>query len=103
MCPTYGGGACGGDVLLMIMIMMTMSTRQIGKAVIASSLSLDAPKHIFLMLFMLVDRQDSASFFKVPSFRRYSSVYGRYSSMCMEAQLWYAPPSHSAWIVIDCW
>lgn len=37
---------------------------QIGKAVLASSLSLDAPKHIFLMLFMLTDRLDPNSFFK---------------------------------------
>lgn len=40
-------------------------SRQIGKAVLASSLSLDAPKHIFLMLFMLTDRLDPNSFFKV--------------------------------------
>lgn len=39
--------------------------QQIGKAVLASNLPLDAPKHIFLMLFMLTDRLDPRSFFKV--------------------------------------
>ena len=38
---------------------------EIGKAVLASNLPLDAPKHIFLMLFMLTDRRNPASFFKV--------------------------------------
>ena len=38
---------------------------EIGKAVLASNLPLDAPKHIFLMLFMLTDRHNPASFFKV--------------------------------------
>jgi len=38
---------------------------EIGKAVLASNLPLDAPKHIFLMLFMLTDRHNPSSFFKV--------------------------------------
>lgn len=37
----------------------------VGKAVLASNLPLDAPKHIFLMLFMLTDRRNPSSFFKV--------------------------------------
>ncbi|EWM25607.1 set domain containing protein [Nannochloropsis gaditana] len=36
----------------------------VGKAVLASNLPLDAPKHIFLMLFMLTDRRNPSSFFK---------------------------------------
>lgn len=40
-------------------------TWQVGRAVLASNLELDAPKHIFLMLFMLIDRKDPNSFFKV--------------------------------------
>ena len=40
---------------------------EIGKAVLASNLPLDAPKHIFLMLFMLTDRHNPSSFFKVRS------------------------------------
>lgn len=42
--------------------------QQIGRAVIASNLPLDAPKHIFLMLFMLTDRRDPASFFQARAF-----------------------------------
>lgn len=37
---------------------------EIGKAVVASDLPLDAPKHIFLMLFVLTDRHNPTSFFK---------------------------------------
>ena len=37
---------------------------QIGRAILASGVDLDAPKHIFLMLFMLVDRKDPRSFFR---------------------------------------
>jgi len=36
----------------------------IGKAIIASNIDLDAPKHIFLMLYMLVDMKNTNSFFK---------------------------------------
>lgn len=36
----------------------------IGKAIIESNIELDAPKHIFLMIFMLIDRKNSNSFFK---------------------------------------
>ncbi|KAJ1451368.1 hypothetical protein M885DRAFT_499616 [Pelagophyceae sp. CCMP2097] len=34
-----------------------------GRAVLDAELDLDAPKHVFLMLFLLVDRKDPASFF----------------------------------------
>eukprot|EP01032_Pedospumella_encystans_P015705 gene15706-17948_t len=37
---------------------------EIGRAIIKSRIDLDAPKHIFLMVFMLVDRKDPHSFFK---------------------------------------
>ena len=37
---------------------------EIGRAVLESSLTLDAPKHIFLMLYMLTDRTNPNSFFK---------------------------------------
>lgn len=37
---------------------------QIGRAILSSHIDLDAPKHIFLMVFMLVDRKDPNSFFK---------------------------------------
>ena len=36
----------------------------VGRAVAAARLSLDAPKHIYLMLFMLVDRKRPDSFFR---------------------------------------
>lgn len=36
----------------------------IGKAIIRANIDLDAPKHIFLMLFMLIDRKNPRSFFK---------------------------------------
>ena len=36
----------------------------IGKAVIASGVELDAPKHLFLMFFILTDRLNPSSFFK---------------------------------------
>lgn len=36
----------------------------IGQKILQSNISLDAPKHIFLMLFMLIDRQNPTSFFK---------------------------------------
>lgn len=41
---------------------------EIGRAVTASNLPLDAPKHIFLMLFMLTDRRDPNSFFQARYF-----------------------------------
>lgn len=50
----------------------TKPTKQIGKAVLASNLPLDAPKHIFLMLYMLTDRRDPQSFFKA---RRVSFMF----------------------------
>ena len=36
---------------------------QIGRAILDSCIELDAPKHIFLMIFMLLDRKDPGSFF----------------------------------------
>ena len=36
----------------------------IGKAIIRANIDLDAPKHIFLMLYMLIDRKNPRSFFK---------------------------------------
>ena len=36
----------------------------IGRAILASEVELDAPKHIFLMIFMLLDRKDPSSFFR---------------------------------------
>ncbi len=43
---------------------MYFSLHQIGRAILKSRIDLDAPKHIFLMVFMLVDRKDPHSFFK---------------------------------------
>jgi histone-lysine N-methyltransferase SETD3 len=37
---------------------------EIGRVILASNVELDAPKHIFLMIFMLVDRKNPKSFFK---------------------------------------
>ena len=37
---------------------------QIGRAILSSNIDLDAPKHIFLMIFMLMDRKDPQSFFR---------------------------------------
>lgn len=36
----------------------------IGRAILSSNIELDAPKHIFLMIFMLLDRKNPSSFFK---------------------------------------
>ncbi len=36
----------------------------IGRAILTSNIELDAPKHIFLMIFMLIDRKNPKSFFK---------------------------------------
>jgi histone-lysine N-methyltransferase SETD3 len=36
----------------------------IGKAIMASNIELDAPKHIFLMVYMLIDMKNTNSFFK---------------------------------------
>ena len=36
---------------------------EVGRAVLEAELELDAPKHVFLMLFLLLDRRDAASFF----------------------------------------
>jgi len=36
----------------------------IGRQILASNIELDAPKHIFLMIFMLLDRRNPHSFFK---------------------------------------
>ncbi|CAM9588834.1 unnamed protein product, partial [Phaeothamnion confervicola] len=36
----------------------------VGRAVVAADLDLDAPKHVFLMLFMLVDMKRPDSFFR---------------------------------------
>lgn len=44
---------------------------------LASNLPLDAPKHIFLMLFMLTDRRDPTSFFKVRALRVLNVLVGR--------------------------
>ncbi|EGB03414.1 hypothetical protein AURANDRAFT_72732 [Aureococcus anophagefferens] len=35
----------------------------VGRAVLEAELELDAPKHVFLMLFVLLDRRDSSTFF----------------------------------------
>ena len=35
----------------------------VGRAVLEAELELDAPKHVFLMLFVLLDRRDTRSFF----------------------------------------
>mmetsp|Transcript_25065 Transcript_25065/g.32645 ORF Transcript_25065/g.32645 Transcript_25065/m.32645 type:complete len:505 (-) Transcript_25065:171-1685(-) len=37
---------------------------EVGRAVLAADIDMDAPKHVYLMLFMLIDRQNPASFFK---------------------------------------
>ena len=37
---------------------------QIGKMILSSGIDLDAPKHIFLMIFILVDRKNPQSFFR---------------------------------------
>ena len=36
----------------------------IGRAILASNIELDAPKHIFLMVFVLLDRKNPSSFFR---------------------------------------
>lgn len=36
----------------------------VGQAVLAADLELDAPKHVFLMLYMLIDRRNPHSFFR---------------------------------------
>ena len=36
----------------------------VGRAVLTADLELDAPKHVFLMLFMLIDRKQPGSHFK---------------------------------------
>jgi len=36
----------------------------IGRAIINANIELDAPKHIFIMVFMLMDRKNPESFFK---------------------------------------
>lgn len=41
---------------------------QVGRVILDSDLDLDAPKHIMLMLFLLVDRKKPDSFFKVRSY-----------------------------------
>ena len=57
------------DVRMSIFVLCSPSqhliSTQVGRAIIASNLDLDAPKHIFLMLFMLIDRKKPDSFFKV--------------------------------------
>ena len=53
------------DIPLKCLITVEMGKEtDIGKAILASNIDLDAPKHIFLMLFILVDRKKSDSFFK---------------------------------------
>jgi histone-lysine N-methyltransferase SETD3 len=37
---------------------------QIGKKIMEANLELDAPKHVFIMLYMLLDRRRLDSFFK---------------------------------------
>ena len=37
---------------------------ELGQIILSSDLDLDAPKHVFLMVFLLVDRKDPSSFFK---------------------------------------
>lgn len=36
----------------------------IGRKILAANIELDAPKHIFIMVFMLLDRKEENSFFK---------------------------------------
>eukprot|EP00981_Chlorochromonas_danica_P008804 scaffold2312_cov165-Ochromonas_danica.AAC.44 len=53
------------EVPLKCLITVEMGKQtEIGRAIIAANLDLDAPKHIFLMVFMLIDRKDPNSFFK---------------------------------------
>ncbi|GMH52134.1 hypothetical protein TrST_g4232 [Triparma strigata] len=47
----------------LITVEMGKST-SIGQAILRNNLDLDAPKHVFLMVFILKDRKDSNSFFK---------------------------------------
>ena len=47
----------------LITVEMGKST-SVGQAILSSGVELDAPKHIFLMLFMLLDRKKPDSFFK---------------------------------------
>lgn len=44
--------------------LVSMQVTDVGRAVLAADIDMDAPKHVFLMLFMLVDRQNPSSFFK---------------------------------------
>ena len=44
--------------------LLTPPIYQIGKSIIAANIELDAPKHIFLMLFMLIDMKNRNSFFR---------------------------------------
>ena len=53
------------DIPLKCLITVEMGKKtEIGRSILASNIELDAPKHIFLMLFILVDRQKPDSFFK---------------------------------------
>ena len=53
------------DIPLKCLITVEMGKETlVGKAVLASNIDLDAPKHIFLMLFILTDRLSPDSFFK---------------------------------------
>jgi protein-histidine N-methyltransferase len=44
--------------------MIYANISQIGRLILESNIELDAPKHIFLMIFMLLDRRNPRSFFK---------------------------------------
>jgi len=48
---------------LLITVEMGKQT-DVGQAVLAANLDLDAPKHVYLMLYMLIDRKNPDSFFK---------------------------------------
>lgn len=53
------------EIPLRCMITVEMGKEtDVGRAIIASNIDLDAPKHIFLMIFMLLDRKNPHSFFK---------------------------------------
>ena len=47
----------------LITVEMGQST-QIGQAILSSELDLDAPKHVFLMIYLLLDRRNPKSFFQ---------------------------------------
>lgn len=52
------------DIPLCCLITVEMGKdTDVGRLILASNIDLDAPKHIFLMLFMLIDKKNPDSFF----------------------------------------